>query len=89
MADENLTRNLLSDAAERGISYRENIADRAVEPSAEAVAGAGKFMEPMPEKGMDDRQVLEMLDTHKTPNGYSDNSVPDNWPAHCSSQIPA
>jgi glutamate/tyrosine decarboxylase-like PLP-dependent enzyme len=67
MADENSIRDLLSDAAERGISYRENIADRAVEPSAEAVAGAGKFLEPMPEKGMDDRQVLEMLDNIGSP----------------------
>lgn len=55
------------DAAERGISYRETIADRAVEPSAEAVAGARNFVEPMPEKGMDDHQVLAMLDDIGSP----------------------
>ena len=52
MADENLTRKLLTDAAERGINYRDTIADRAVEPSAEAVAGAEDFLEPMPEKAL-------------------------------------
>jgi len=55
------------DAAERGISYRETIADRAVEPSVEAVAGARNFVEPMPEKGMDDHQVLAMLDDIGSP----------------------
>ena len=67
MVDKNLTRNLLIDAAERGINYRETIADRAVEPSAEAVAGARNFLEPMPEKGMDDSQVLAMLDNIGSP----------------------
>jgi len=67
MADENSIRDLLSDAAQRGINYRDTIADRAVEPSAEAIAGARNFLEPMPEKGMDDRQVLEMLDNTGPP----------------------
>ena len=67
MAEKDSTRNLLIDAAERGIHYRENSADRAVEPSVEAVAGAGKFFELMPEKGMDDCQVLAMLDNIGSP----------------------
>ncbi len=67
MADRNLTRKLFDDAAQRGITYRESIEDRAVAPSAAAVAAAEKFVEPMPEKGTDDLEVLAMLDDVGSP----------------------
>ncbi len=67
MADENLTRELFIDAAERGINYRDTIADRAVAPTAEAVEGVRKFIEPMPNKGTEDKEVLAMLDTIGSP----------------------
>ena len=67
MPEDSKLRCLLSDAAERGAAYREAGADRAVAPSAEAVAGTAKFVEPMPDNGREDEAVLAMLDTIGSP----------------------
>ena len=58
---------LLLDAAKRSIRYRENIADRRVAPSAEAVADVRKFFENLPEHGAADADILAMLDDIGSP----------------------
>lgn len=60
-------RSLLTDAAKRGVTYRESVADRRVAPSAEAIIGAQDFIEPMPVEGTDDNAVLSMLDEIGSP----------------------
>ncbi len=67
MADKSRYRDLLTDAAERSVTYREEGARRSVAPSVDAVAGAKVFVEPMPELGTDDRSVLAMLDEFGSP----------------------
>jgi len=67
MPDNSKFRSLLVNAAERGVAYRESAAERQVAPTAEAVAGAAKFIEPMPVEGMDDDVVLAMLDELGSP----------------------
>ena len=67
MPDNSKFRSLLVDAAERGIAYRESASERQVAPTPEAVAGATKFVEPMPVEGMDDDSVLAMLDELGSP----------------------
>jgi glutamate/tyrosine decarboxylase-like PLP-dependent enzyme len=67
MPDNSVLRSLLTDASERGIAYRESAAERDVAPSAEAVAAARSFIEPMPEEGCDETAVLSMLDELGSP----------------------
>ncbi len=67
MPEKTDLRQLLTDAASRGVAYREAGAERAVAPSADAVAGAAQFIEPMPETGSEDRDVLAMLDDVGSP----------------------
>ncbi len=67
MPENSKLRSLLTDAAERGVRYRESVADRHVAPSAEAVTDARKFVEPMPAEGSDDKAVLSMLDEVGSP----------------------
>lgn len=67
MPDKSKLRNLLTDAAHRGVVYRESSAERHVAPTAEAVLGAERFIEPMPEVGSDDEDVLAMLDDVGSP----------------------
>ena len=62
MPDNSKIRSLLTDAAVRGANYRENAAERHVAPSREAIAGVERFIEPMPEAGTDDNEVLAILD---------------------------
>ncbi len=63
----NAIKNILLDAAKRGIRYREEIVDRSVAPSADAVAAAAGFIEPMPDEGATDAEVLAMLDELGSP----------------------
>ncbi len=63
----NATRKILLDAAIRGIRYREEIVDRAVAPGADAVAAVAGFVEPMPDKGFTDAEILAMLDELGSP----------------------
>lgn len=67
MPEKTALRQLLTDAASRGVAYREAGAERAVAPSADAVVGAAQFIEPMPEAGSEDRDVLAMLDELGSP----------------------
>lgn len=64
--DETL-RTLLADAAERGINYRETCADRPVAPTPEAVAAVPGLVEPLPEQGCPDTEVLALLDQVGSP----------------------
>ena len=67
MSESSKLRDLLTNAAERGVIYRESVAERDVAPSAEAVLGAAGFIEPMPIAGTDDQAVLSMLDELGSP----------------------
>ncbi len=67
MPDNSNLRELLTDAAERGMNYREAAIERAVAPSADAVAAVNRFVEPMPEQGCDDAEVLALLDDVGSP----------------------
>jgi len=67
MTENSKLRDLLTDAAERGVVYRESVAERDVAPSAEAVLGAAGFIEPMPNEGTDEQAVLSMLDELGSP----------------------
>jgi len=67
MSEKSKLRDLLTDAAERGVVYRESVAERHVAPTAAAVLGAKGFFEPMPDDGTDDQAVLSMLDELGSP----------------------
>lgn len=67
MSENSKLRDLLTDAAERGVVYRESSAERDVAPSADAVLGAAGFIEPMPNEGTDEKDVLSMLDELGSP----------------------
>ncbi len=67
MSENSKLRDLLTDAAERGVAYRESVAERDVAPSAAAVRGATGFIEPMPNEGTDEKAVLSMLDELGSP----------------------
>ncbi|MGB5164236.1 MAG: pyridoxal-dependent decarboxylase [Woeseiaceae bacterium] len=53
---------LLRDAAERGIRYRKESTERSVQPAADAVQALDAFIEPLPEDGMPDAEVIAKLD---------------------------
>lgn len=55
-------RTILQDAAERGIRYREDIAERRVGPSPDAVASVGRFEEVLTDGGRDAADTLALLD---------------------------
>ena len=67
MPDKSRIDDLLTDAAERSINYRENNVERNVAPSSSAVKGVAAFVEPMPERGTNDSEVLALLDTIGSP----------------------
>ncbi|MEL7186025.1 MAG: aminotransferase class V-fold PLP-dependent enzyme [Pseudomonadota bacterium] len=67
MPDNTKLDALLSDAARRGIDYRQAALERSVAPTPEAVAAVEKFIEPMPQTGTADAEVLAMLDDIGTP----------------------
>jgi len=67
MGSETRTRNLLEDAARRGIAYRESCADRTVAPKPVAVAEVSRFVQPLAVDGTDDEEVLAMLDEIGSP----------------------
>lgn len=67
MADNSKLRSLLVDAAERGVAYREAGAERKITPSDDAVVNVKQFIEPMPQQGTADEDVLRMLDEVGSP----------------------
>ncbi|MGB5688683.1 MAG: pyridoxal-dependent decarboxylase [Woeseiaceae bacterium] len=64
--DKNL-RRLLEEAARRGIDYRLQSPSRSVAPTDEAIANIRRFIEPLPEHGVADLDVLAELDEIGTP----------------------
>jgi glutamate/tyrosine decarboxylase-like PLP-dependent enzyme len=60
-------RDLLLDAALRGIRYRESLESRPVSPSPAALAGLERLRQPLPATGTDPRQVLALLDEVASP----------------------
>lgn len=58
---------LLKVAAERAISYLQNLETRGVAPSAAAIANLSRFNEPLPEDPVDPQSVLHMLDEVGSP----------------------
>jgi glutamate/tyrosine decarboxylase-like PLP-dependent enzyme len=60
-------RNILQDAARRGIRYREEIVERRVAPSAEAVAAVVRFEEVLTDEGCDAAETLALLDDVGSP----------------------
>ncbi|MCH9693039.1 MAG: aspartate aminotransferase family protein [Gammaproteobacteria bacterium] len=67
MPDNRNLRSLLKDAAERGVQYREASLERHVAPRPEAVAATAEFVEPMPDAGTSDAEVLRILDEIGSP----------------------
>lgn len=59
--------DLLQDTAARAARYRRDLADRAVAPSAAAVAALARFDETLPDAPSDAREVLAMLDDLGSP----------------------
>ena len=62
-----LTRQLLEDAAQRGIAYRETCDDRSVAPSRESVAKVTRLDRPLPDRGLADAEVIALLDDVGSP----------------------
>ena len=58
---------LLQDAADRGIRYREDSADRGVAPTAAAIENVHRFVEALPENGADEKDTLALLDEIGSP----------------------
>ena len=67
MNDKKLSRSLLEDAARFGIRYREQSVDRSIIPTAEARANVARFIEPLPQTGTPDSEVLGLLDEIGSP----------------------
>ena len=67
MSDDNGFRELLENAARRGIAYRETVGDRSVAATPDAVAAVDRFIEPLPENGTDDADTLALLDEVGSP----------------------
>jgi glutamate/tyrosine decarboxylase-like PLP-dependent enzyme len=59
--------DLLMDAAQRGIRYRDSLADRCVAPEPAALAGLERFRHPLGQQGCPAATVIETLDTIGSP----------------------
>jgi glutamate/tyrosine decarboxylase-like PLP-dependent enzyme len=59
--------HLLEDAAHRAARYLDQVRERAVAPSAAAIAALARFDEPLPESPQDPRDVLALLDEVGSP----------------------
>jgi glutamate/tyrosine decarboxylase-like PLP-dependent enzyme len=60
-------RELLQSTAGRALRYLENLPERSVRPSDEAVRGLDRFTEPFPESPTDPQEVLRLLDEAGSP----------------------
>jgi len=67
MSNDKSMEQLLLDAARRGIAYRSSCDSRAVAPDADAVASVARFLEPLPEQGRPDEEVIALLDEVGSP----------------------
>jgi glutamate/tyrosine decarboxylase-like PLP-dependent enzyme len=61
------TGDLLRDAADRGIRYRETLDQRGVFPSEQAIQDLAQFRQPLPERGTDPTAILARLDEIGSP----------------------
>jgi len=61
------TRELLEDAAQRGIRYREESGSRGVAPAPAAVARVEQFVEPLPDDGTSGGETIRLLDEVGSP----------------------
>ncbi len=61
------SRDLLTNAAQRGIRYRETLARRSVSPTPEALLALSAFHRPVPEKGGHAREIIDRLDRLGSP----------------------
>ena len=64
---DNDLNELLEDAARRGIRYRQTSPDRGVAPTAGAIDDVQRFVEPLPDTGLDERDTLALLDDVGSP----------------------
>lgn len=71
MSHDATLRPLLEEAARRGIDYREQSVSRSVAPTPEAVENVQRFVEPLPNDGTADLDVLTQLDEIGTPAAVS------------------
>lgn len=60
-------KQLLNEAAERGIHFLEGLQERSVNPTAEALEGLNRFIEPLPDGPTDPQTVLALLDEVGSP----------------------
>ena len=63
-------RELLNDAARRAITYLDNLPERAVAPTAEALANLQQLRQPLADDGRDPADILQQLDALATPATY-------------------
>src|SRR5262245_30084157 len=61
------TREILRDAAERGIRYRETLDQRGVAPTAEAIGNLARFRTKLSEHGIEPARILALLDELGSP----------------------
>lgn len=66
-AKELPTRDLLLDAAQRGIRYRATLAERGVAPTLEALSALAEFARELPERGGEAREIIDRLDRLGSP----------------------
>ena len=59
--------SLLEDACRRAVGYLQGLRERAVQPSAAAVAALERLEEPLPQQSSDPAEVLALLDTVVSP----------------------
>jgi len=64
---KNDLKQLLSDTAQRAVSYLESLTDRAVAPSQDAIEALGKLDETLPDSRTDAGEVLRLLDSIGSP----------------------
>ena len=62
-----MNKELLTDAANRGIRYLESLRERPVAPTAAAIEQLQRFDEPMPERETDPAETLRLLDEIGSP----------------------
>jgi glutamate/tyrosine decarboxylase-like PLP-dependent enzyme len=67
MSNQKHMKSLLEDAARRGIAYRQFSGERPVAPASDALGDISRFIEPLPEHGSADEEVLALLDEVGSP----------------------
>lgn len=81
-------RNLLQSASSRASRYLEDIQERRVRPSDEAIRAMDQFREPMPDQGCDPEEVLAFLGDYGSP-GTNGNAGPRFFGFFIGGTVPA